>query len=65
MEIRDQGTDINAKAIVDTTGDIIEQRTVVRFQKGVDFETFEDFRALFLSILKNSELLESESGSRN
>ena len=60
MEIRDQGTDINAKAIVDTTGDIIEQRTVVRFQKGVDFETFEDFRALFLSILKNSELLESE-----
>ena len=60
MEILDQDTDINAKAIVDTTGDIIEQRTVVRFQKGVDFETFEDFRGLFMSILKSSELPEGE-----
>ena len=29
---------------------------MVRFQKGVDFETFEDFCGLFLSILKSSEL---------
>ena len=60
MEILDQGGDIDAKAIVDTTEDNIEQRTVVRFQKGVDFETFEDFRGLFLSILKSSELPEGE-----
>ena len=58
MEILDQGTDIDVKA--DKTGDIIEQRTVVRFQKGVDFETFEDFRGLFLSILKSSELPEGD-----
>ena len=60
MEILDHGTDINAEAPVDTTGDIVEQRTVVRFQKGVDFETFEDFRELFLSILKSSELPEHQ-----
>ena len=60
MEILDQGTDIDAEAIVDKAGNIIEQRTVVRFQKGVDFETFEDFRELFLSILKSSELPEGE-----
>ncbi len=60
MEILQQGTDIDAYAIVDKAGNIIEQRTVVRFQKGVDFETFEDFRGLFLSILKSSELPEGE-----
>ena len=60
MEILDQGGNIDANAIVDTTEDNIEQRTVVRFQKGVDFETFEDFRGLFLSILKSSELPEGE-----
>ena len=60
MEILNQGTGIDTEAIVDATGDINEQKTVVRFQKGVDFETFEDFRGLFLSILKNSELQESE-----
>ena len=60
MEILNQGTDIDEKGILETTGDISEPRTVVRFQKGVDFETFEDFRALFLSILKSSELPRSE-----
>ena len=60
MEILDQGTDTDAKAIVHKADDIIEQRTRVRFQKGVDFETFEDFRGLFLSILKSSELPEGE-----
>ena len=45
---------------MDKAGDIIEQRTVIRFQKGVDFETFEDFRELFFSILKSSELSEGE-----
>ena len=60
MEILNQGTDIDEKGIGETTGDISEPRTVVRFQKGVDFETFEDFRELFLSILKSSELPRSE-----
>ena len=56
MEILDQGTAIEAKGTVDKAGNAIEQRTVVRFQKGVDFETFDDFCGLFLSILKSSEL---------
>ena len=43
MEILDQGADIDAEAIVGSTADNDEQKTVVRFQKGVDFETFEDF----------------------
>ena len=60
MEILDQGTDIDTEAIVDEAGNTIKQRTVVRFQKGVDFETFEDFRGLYLSILKSSELPEGE-----
>ncbi|MDE0011790.1 MAG: hypothetical protein OXU36_11620 [Candidatus Poribacteria bacterium] len=60
MEILDQGKEIDAEAIEDKADDIVEQRTVVRFQKGVDFETFEDFRELFLSILKSSELSKGE-----
>ena len=56
MEILNQGMDIDAKQTVDEAGNPIEQRTVVRFQKGVDFEKFEDFCGLFLSILKSSEL---------
>ena len=62
MEILDRGTDINAEAIVGEAGDNNEQRTVIRFQKGVDFETFEEFCDLFLSILKSSEL---PKGNRN
>lgn len=46
MEILDQ----------DAAIDEGEQKTVVRFQKGVDFETFEDFCGLLLSILKSSAL---------
>ena len=56
MEILDQSTTIDDQAIVDRADDPLEQRTVIRFQKGVDFETFEDFCGLFLSILKSSEL---------
>ena len=56
MEILDQRTAIDAKGTVDKTGSASEQKTVVRFQKGVDFETFEDFCGLFLSILKSGEL---------
>ena len=62
MEILDRGTDINAEAIVGEAGDNNEKRTVIRFQKGVDFETFEEFCDLFLSILKSSEL---PKGNRN
>ena len=51
MEILDQDTAVDAG----------EQKTVVQFQKGVDFETFDDFCELFLSILKSSEL----SGGHN
>ena len=60
MEILDQGADIDAEAIVGSTADNDEQKTVVRFQKGVDFETFEDFCGLFLSILKTGELPRGE-----
>ena len=44
-----------------TATDAGEQKTVVQFQKGVDFETFEDFCELYMSILKSSEL----PGGRN
>lgn len=56
MEILDQGRDIDAKGTVDKAGNSNEQKTMVRFQKGVDFESFDDFCELFLSILKTSEL---------
>ena len=46
MEILDQDAGIDEG----------EQKTVVTFQKGVDFETFEGFCELFLSILKSSAL---------
>ena len=60
MEILNQGTVLETEATVGSTGENSEQKTVVRFQKGVDFETFEDFRGLFLSILKTSELSRGE-----
>ena len=60
MEILDRERAMKANPITDKAGNIIEEQTVVRFEKGVDFETFEDFRELFLSILKSSELPEGE-----
>ena len=60
MEIVDRGTDIDAEANVGATGNSNEQKTEIRFQKGVDFETFEDFRDLFFSVLKTSELSKKE-----
>lgn len=56
MEILEEGKDIASKEIFDKAGNVIEEKTIVRFQKGVDFETFDEFCELFLSILKNSEL---------
>ena len=43
MEILDQGTDIDAEAIVSSTGDNNEQKTVVRFQKGVGLRDVRGF----------------------
>ena len=60
MEILDRGTDFDAEANVRATGNSDEQKTEVRFQKGVDFETFEDFCDLFFSILESSELPKRE-----
>lgn len=60
MEILDHERAMEVKPIVDKAGNIIEERTVIQFQKGVDFETFDEFRELFLSILKDSELPEGE-----
>ena len=60
MEILDRGTDFDGEANVRATGNSDEQKTKIRFQKGVDFETFENFCDLFFSILKSSELPKRE-----
>ena len=60
MEILDQGTDTHAGSSAPRVDDNSEPMTAIRFQKGVDFETFDDFRGLFLSILKSTKLAEGE-----
>jgi len=60
MEILDQRTDTRAGSRAPGDSDDSEPKTVVRFQKGVDFETFDDFRGLLLSILKSTNLAEGE-----
>lgn len=56
MEILDRVADDDSEAIEGSRANSNEQKTAIRFQKGVDFETFEDFCDLFFSILKSSEL---------
>ena len=60
MEILEQGTNGHAGPKAPEDSDNSEPMTAIRFQKGVDFETFDDFRGLFLSILKSSKLAEGE-----
>ena len=60
MEILEQGTNSHSGPIAPEVSNNNELMTTIRFQKGVDFETFEDFRGLFLSILKNTKLAEGE-----
>ena len=42
------------KAIKGSAYDGAEEKLVIRFEKGVDFDTFDEFRKVFLGIL-NSE----------
>ena len=60
MEILKQGTNSHAGPTAPEVSDDSEPMSAIRFQKGVDFETFEDFRGLFLSILKSTKLAEGE-----
>lgn len=60
MEILNRATDVDGEGNKSATGIGNEQKTEIRFQKGVDFETFEDFRDLFLSILKSRALPRSK-----
>ena len=60
MEILDQRTDTRVGSTAPGDSDDSEPKTTIRFQKGVDFETFDDFRELFLSILKSTHLAAGE-----
>ena len=60
MEILDQGAAAQAGPTAPVADADSEPMTVIRFQKGVDFKTFDDFRSLFMSILKSTKLAEGE-----
>lgn len=60
MEILDKDAAAQAGSTVPAANTDGEPTTIIRFQKGVDFETFDDFRDLFLSILKSTKLAEGE-----
>lgn len=60
MEILEQATKRPGGKTAPGTDENSEPTTVIRFQKGVDFETFDDFRGLYLSVLKGSKLSEGE-----
>ena len=60
MEILKQGTNSHAGPTAPEVSDDSEPMSAIRFQKGVDFEAFEDFRGFFLSILKSTKLAEGE-----
>ena len=60
MELLDQGTHSREEPTDHGVTDDDEPKAVIRFQKGVDFETFDDFRKLYLSILRSAKLEEGE-----
>ena len=60
MELLEQGTNSHSGPTAPEASDCSDPMTAIRFQKGVDFETFEDFRGLFLSIFRSTKLAEGE-----
>ena len=60
MEILEQVANRRAETTAPAVDDNRGPMTAIRFQKGVDFETFDDFRGLYLSILKSGSLPEGE-----
>ena len=65
MEILDHERAMKAEPIVDKAGNVIEERTVIRFQKGVDFETFDDFREIFCRFTKSVNCQTARDKSKN
>ncbi|MCY4428832.1 MAG: hypothetical protein OXC11_00350 [Rhodospirillales bacterium] len=61
MELLDPSPDAQSEQSVPAANADNEPKTTISFQKGVDFETFDDFCGLFLSIFKDSELAAGET----